>query len=452
MARKKQNDSNKVQIQHLRDEVYFIDSYLNGRRVRARGTASEMSDLKTQLEHDALAVRVAENDRHILPPSWLTPAQLRDAESAFNTLGNSKLTLDQCVSYALKSLGNGEPVRISQAFADYELSLIERGLSDRHRENVGQRLSAFFKVIDAVAAGDGSQASRKGPVMLGELDARHIERYCLRSGVAGYTKLGDAGVIRAFFSFCVERKLIASTPFAVKMDELKRTAERGRERPLILLPDQAQALLDAAMTQDGGNHVPYLLLTLWGGIRRAEVERLSANEIQWDSPTKATVQITPKIAKTGSYREVYLPANILPLLKECIDRGILDKTPIGPPLEAAWADIREKAGLIQVARNAPHYNRTITDTVWQENILRHTGLSYYFKKTGNVIEVARQAGHGADVSFKHYLTLAKAPDMEKFYAISATFEAPRSSDVRGARSSLPQDQGGAQGGLVRVKL
>lgn len=407
MGRKTKDQKNTLTIREVGPDRFHLTGYIEGVQIRRQGTLVEMEDLKAKKERGALEREAAEGDRHPLPESWISIAQLRDAEMAFHRLGTSKLTLAECVEEGLARLGNGDPVTTETALKDYLASLKERDLSPRHLANVKSRMGAFF---EAMGVEEG---------VVSEIDTRMIEKYCRREHVAGYTKLTDAGVIRAFLSYCVYRTWLRSSPFALDMTEHKKMAEKGRKRPKILRAAQAEDLLKATVAADNASHVPFLLLNLWGGIRVAEVEKLTLEDIQFENGN-ATVAIRPSVSKTASYRDVYLPTNIIPLLKECIEAGILNNEPIGAVNQTIWTDIREKAGLIEVERTGEYSNRKITETNWEGNILRHSGLSYHFKRGGDIVDTARQAGHSETVSFKHYITLAKAEDVARFYSITAS--------------------------------
>jgi integrase len=403
MGRKNSDQKDTLTLEPLADGRFRLFGFIGGEQIRKQGkNLSELEKVKLDLERKATMDRMADIDRAV------SPAHLRDADRARDLLGNARISLAEAVRIALATVGTGEPVLASKAAADYEAKLVEDRLSTVHIQNTRLRLAAFLKAC--------------GAQMLGEIDTLAIGKYVQRPKVAGYTAVGDATVIRAFLTFCVTRKWLQASPFEVDMKKLRKTARKGRVRPRVMTPAQCQALLDAAIAHDGGNHVPHVILGLWGGIRTNEVERLSSNEVRFEGD-HAIVTMPESITKTASYREVAIPANVTPLLKECIERGHMDKNPLGPTLIAGWADIREKAGLIAVTRDK-HGNRQITDTVWQHNILRHTGLSFYFRKTGDIQETARQAGHSVAVAFEHYITLTRAEDAPKFYAVTGSLTHP----------------------------
>jgi hypothetical protein len=79
-----------------------------------------------------------------------------------------------------------------------------------------------------------------------------------------------------------------------------------------------------------------------------------------------------------------------------------------------WGAVREAAGLAE--RGAvKNKKRAVTSDVWQENILRHTGISYFFQKSGDMRETTRQAGNSSDTAFRHYLNLPVEGAAEAFF-------------------------------------
>lgn len=415
MGRKPKNQSGTLALRTLPNGQYILQGYLNGQNIRRRSrSAAELETLRDQLTAAARLQAQADQDSLQVVKSRLDQTGILDAEAAKQLLSGSNLTLAQCVQIATAQVGNGQPVKISEATKDYLSWLASRETSLVHQNKCRLRLQTFFASVKAE--------------MVGEVDQLAVERFLARS--KGFTKANDAAILQAFFNFCIEvRKWIRTNPVQVDIQEIRQKARKNMEVRRILTPEQCKALLDATIARDGGNHVPYLILSLWCFIRKAEVERVTVNEVQFRGD-QAFINLTPKITKTDTFRRVTVPANMVPLLKECIDRGILTKDPIGAPLVAGWADIREEAGLIRTTRGPePFKKRIIHNLDWQQNILRHTGVSYFYDRDQDQRALEAQAGHRASVSFKHYLAQIKDGDTARFYAVtgSLTGKAPLAS-------------------------
>jgi hypothetical protein len=79
-----------------------------------------------------------------------------------------------------------------------------------------------------------------------------------------------------------------------------------------------------------------------------------------------------------------------------------------------WGAVREVAGLAERGAIA-NKKRPVHSAIWQENILRHTGLSYFFQKSGDITETCRQAGNSSSTAFAHYLNLPVEGASEAFF-------------------------------------
>lgn len=408
MGRKPKSESNRLELETLGSGLYRLSGYIHGERIRKQSTdLAYLEGLKTSFEHGALKAEIAQNDRHILPATWITPAQLRDAEAAFLALGDSKLTLVQCVEVGMKHLGDGEPVKWATALQDYIAYQEEKALAKRTREASRITLIAF--------------AAFAKPETLSEIDSRMVERFSTQSKYKPGSQVQIASVMRAFFNFCLSRKFLRVSPFEIDTKALSKRAKRTQSRARILTPEQCEALLKAALDTDGGSQVPFVILSLWCFIRRQEVMRLTSADIIFGEK-QTLIDIQPSVAKTASYRRIAVPANVAPLLKACKDRGLIDAEPLYQSPET-WREIREKAGLLTRAKNSIGQKRIVTDSQWQENILRHTGLSCRFQSTGDIIETAREAGNSPDVAFERYVNLGQPEAAAKFYAITGTLPA-----------------------------
>jgi hypothetical protein len=144
--------------------------------------------------------------------------------------------------------------------------------------------------------------------------------------------------------------------------------------------------------------------------------------------------------KKGSRaRTVLIPPNVLPLLRQCVARGIVrpnwwlqpgqeltpalakaneDKGDI-PFSRHGWDIVREQAGLIEFSDilNPVTKNQVILETEWQANILRHTGESYAMRHKDDIARVTKSAGHSISTAYKHYICVPRPGDTDKFYGL-----------------------------------
>jgi len=226
--------------------------------------------------------------------------------------------------------------------------------------------------------------------------------------------------------FCIApaRRWIGQSPFSIDMEDLRATA-KPMGRPQILTPQQCHRLLAEAAKYRNGIMLPFAAISTWGFLRAAEVCRTTGNEIKLDEKTPI-ISVYPVKRGTVSYREVTVPENMVPVLRHCMRRELIKKTTPIFFSRDMWETIRERAKLIEVTYvkqpNGKRPKRRIKNLFWQESILRHSGISYLFQKTGDIKEVCRQAGNSTETSFAHYLKLPKQGACDEFYKPIAGLE------------------------------
>ena len=383
---------------------------VNGRRIRERFRDVEALDAR-RLALEVTLQTAPERSQH-LRLTWLTEAQLRDAEAAVKRSAGRSLL--ECVEASDRVMTTAEPVLLATARADWQTDARRRRREIRTIDGNDDRVAAFLRWlppgIDTVQA----------------VTPEHAETYILRQSygpagrVADHTRVAHARILRAWGRFWVRRRWVKLSPFeALDVTDLRQSAEPA-QLPRILTPDQARALLHAAARRDprpADNLTAYVALSCWCFLRHAEVLRLRADDIRLDG-ARPLVEVRPKKRGTPSYRTVDVPPCVVPVLRAAL-------APLATPeFRAAWRvpwgrvrwdHLRAAAGLVTLGplRNK---KRTIAAGLWQENILRHTGLSYLYQRTGDIREVTRQAGNSSDVAFRHYLQLPAPGAAEAFYA------------------------------------
>ncbi len=127
--------------------------------------------------------------------------------------------------------------------------------------------------------------------IISEISAAEIQEYISRNGWANSTKRSYLVDVRTLFAFAVKRKYIAENP-ALAVD-LPRLDEKS---PGILTVAQAEKLLSACLDYEPDN-LPVFILSLFGGIRRAEAEK-----IEWAEIGAEFIEIKAEKAKTRRRR------------------------------------------------------------------------------------------------------------------------------------------------------
>jgi len=390
---------NLLTVRPLAGGLFRLSGYCDGKRVRMQSADIGALEAK-KLELEAASKKITDHT-HTFRLTWLTVEQLREAEAATERAGARGLLA--CVEASDRVMVTGEPVTLATAWTEWKAHLIERGRYTRTMDNNRSRVDAFRRYLATM------KAEHVGDVM-----PEHFERFIFRGERADYTRTNDAAVLRAWARYWVRRRWVKESPFEVDFKDLKSRA-RSAELPRILTPAQARALLAAATAHSDGALAPYVALSCWCFLRHAEALRVMPADLRLDGK-QPVVEIRPRKRGTVSYRTVNVPACVLPILKAAKESATAGQ-PVAPWGVVRWNAIRAAAGLgtLGPVRNK---KRSFTSAVWQENILRHTGISYHHQQNGDMKETCRQAGNSSDTSFRHYLALPEEGASQAFYAVN----------------------------------
>jgi hypothetical protein len=399
---------NELKIETLPDGTFRLFGYAMGKRIRRwSDNAAHLEQLKAQMENAVRERTVAPSEIRIVR-TRLTDAQVREAETALVLLGDRPYTLIECIQAAQTILGDGAPKPIAEARAEWLADMAMNKLAVRTVQDCRTRLDAFIVEIKDRA------------VTLSEISPGMINSYVFKKELAVYTSVGRARVVRTFLNFCMSKTYLRTSPFQVKMKGLSKKAESESEDTRTLTPEQCERLLNAGIQYENGLLLPYVILSTWCFMRNAEVQETTLEDLHFGDEN---LVLADKRKLGGGQRQVTIPDNVLPLLRACIERGILRPGEKVPFTQPHYDNLRELAGLIDRApadrtnKNNPSY-RKITGGIWQENILRHTGISYLFKRNGNIADCCRQAGNTPEVAFEHYIKMTRKADADAFYALT----------------------------------
>jgi hypothetical protein len=393
---------NKLTLHRTPDGTYRLFGHFLGKKIRLQSLNPDaMRNKKQDLERQ---LAEATEDKHEFRNTWLTEKQLRDAEAA--VLRANGRTLLDCVIHAKKGDEVQRPIDRDAALKEWLAYLTTRTQRfERTRKKNEARVRAFFKATPE-------------PQELHEFTPEQVEAWVFRGGTSTNTQLTDASVLRTFFRHAEKFSWVAASPVTIDFKDLAARA-RPVERPRILTPAQCGALLAAAERHDKGRLVPYVVLSTWCFVRNAEVLRIVPEDIDWEGATPS-VMLEPRKRRTVSYRRVPIPPRAFERLRKARADGLW---PDGSPVfwsRREWDQVRAAAELIglQPAKDVKgKTHRTQVTSLWQDNILRHTGISYRYQQTGDITLVCREAGNSSDTAFRHYLDLARAGAAEAFYAI-----------------------------------
>jgi site-specific recombinase XerD len=180
--------------------------------------------------------------------------------------------------------------------------------------------------------------------------------------------------------------------------------------PGFLTVEQCARLLERAPDHD---LLPYVALSLYAGIRVAELRRLTWEKVKLE---QGVIIIDGAVAKTKSRRIIDLNDTARAWLTICGKRTGLVVDPI---------NFRKRNDAMM---RAAEFGRPGTETKkekatstklepWPDNAMRHTAATYAYALTQDAIRVAAMLGHSPDVLHRHYRGLATKADAERFFAL-----------------------------------
>lgn len=411
---------NMLTITPLADGRFFLTGYLNGKQVRIkRPNLPELEQLKSKMELEATNAALLEASKPVAQYTRLTSEQLQEAEALFLEFGSCPRPIAEYARAGLANLGVAELTLCTDALTNWlnwqrdEQKLDEATTIANNR----QYLTKFFDEAKVKYVSDITNAA--------------IENFCslaaIGKGASMFSKLTRASRIRAFLNYCVAKKILAKTPFEMDVSQTLKLAKKNKSKTLIFNPGECRALLGAAIETDP-RFIPFVLLSTWCFMRRSEVLRCTPEQVKLDRKVPFVEPESNKVG-TASYRTANIPANILPLLRECIETGLWAKGTTPFFSDVLFDQLREKANLLTLGEPNAKGARTIVSSKWQPNILRHTGISMLYQKFSDLADqgkfteesviaaVTRQAGNSEDVAFEHYINIPDAAQAAEFYEI-----------------------------------
>ena len=332
----------------------------------------------------ALELRAMQGAAGLRPTAtFLSEQQLRKAEAAFARIQDLPHPLEFYLDYALTHY---KPVS-SKTLADAKADYIQRREEDRNKG----------LLVDVSLIGIKSsmnQLVKMYPEMLlAELDAEKITRYCESNNVANKTHNTRRDVLSSFLKFAMEKEWISKNPID-KVPRYDITHKRGSAAALTA--EQARKLMEHLETYEDGKLVPLYALCLFAGIRpdvvRGEIFKLPAKDIHLET---GVIHIEPDVSKVKMKRIITIQPNLVAWLRAYP----LDKYPIIiPKIEEHKKNIADKFGL-------------------SHDILRHTFISMHVAKFRSMGDTALQAGNSETIIRKHYLNIKSSTEAEKFWEI-----------------------------------
>jgi integrase len=248
------------------------------------------------------------------------------------------------------------------------------GVSQRHLRDIRIRLGKF--------------ADKFNGRMVATITRKEIDDWLRSLPFSPLTRNHYRQLVVLVFNFAVRCNYASANPAAGAAK-----AKVINEAPGILTVNETMRLLEAATA----DLLPYLVIGLFAGLRRAELERLDWSEIDFES---GLIEVKAAKSKTAQRRFVTIQPNLrewlLPLRQH---KG--NVTP-GNGFRQSFEQARKAAGIKE----------------WPENALRHSFASYHLAHMKNAASTALELGHhDSSITFAHYRELVKPKEAERYWNI-----------------------------------
>lgn len=318
----------------------------------------------------------------------LTDAQVGIAEAVFKLVDNDEDALT-AVQYWLrtgKSLAVNESPRLDAAFDEFTTWLEAQDLRPRTRENLDNRVGMFVNSTPNLDVCD--------------VTAEHVEKWLAGRNVSARTRRNDKIAVSRFFSWCLERPrgwLLHNPAHAVRLPRITLAT------PAIMPVDDCAALLAEADRFKRGRLLPYMVVCLFAGLRPYEAARLKWSQVNL---ADGEIRLEPTQTKTKRGRVVVIPNVLKFWLKRCQGAAFFP-----PNFSKDFRAVRRKIGY----GSRDEVKRQPQLKLWQEDILRHTAVSHYFRLHGSFGLAAEWAGNSEEIIKRHYNGRVSSADTERFY-------------------------------------
>ena len=264
--------------------------------------------------------------------------------------------------------------KVSEVVADLLAARTADGMSARYLGDLRVRLGRFVQSF--------------AEEMIAGISAFRIDEWLRGLGVGPVTRNTYRLRLSVLFSFAKRRGFVTENPVA----DVERAKERETEIAILSVTEVSR-LLECASS----DMLPFWTIGAFAGLRRAEIERLTWNEVDFDS---GVIEVKASKAKTASRRLV----TIQPNLREWL------------------APYRTRTGRVCPVNLQPKVNqdreRAKLRSEWPQNALRHSFGSYHLVQFNDAAKLALEMGNSPATIFRHYRQLVKPKQAERYWKIA----------------------------------
>ena len=358
-----------------------------------------------------------------MKPTTLSDSVLRSFESAYAIMQANPLLRDKDPIFLAEftTANYRAPINKITVLAAYDLFIAEREKQNRRPDtirNLKGRLGMFHRLYGAKNVSD--------------LTSDDCRDFVMRDNTGPRTQINNRLAGSNFLNWCLRRKYTDTNPMLV----VDKPATDSHE-PSVLAVHDCRRLLSAAQEYNQGVLLPYVAISLFAGLRPAEVARLTWDRIDLE---EKTITLDGSMAKTRQRRIVKLSDNALDWLTPMAIKkpafvpaafarhfGRVKKA-AGYGNEKAEQEKREAAAAKKKASKtaepvAPAKKTDKTEKAeklrpWVQDYMRHTAVSMFLATNKHEGEAATWAGNSPNILHKHYKGLVKEADAKEFWAIT----------------------------------
>jgi len=265
------------------------------------------------------------------------------------------------------------PMKVADVVAELIKLKTSRGAAPRYLDDLNFRLDKFAAAF---------------PCPIGSVTTAEVQAWLDGLKLSSQSYANNRRVAHLLFEFATARGFALDNQVA-GIERVK--VHNGAVE--IFTPEEAAKLLAAAPK----DFRPCLALGLFAGLRSAEIERLSWQDLDLKA---GHIIVGAKTAKTRSRRIV----------------------PICDAL-AAWLTsyAGQQGSLWPHGRICFHKRQEASAKAagvpWKRNAARHSFASYRLAQTQNAAQVALECGNSPQVIFKHYRELVQPADAQRWFAV-----------------------------------
>jgi len=442
--------SSRVKIYYTPDKTakgevpFFTISYwMKGKRVRqmfptlkaAKKAAKKKADELDQGDHGAAKLTNEDSAAYLraialLKPSG-TPLEFAASEYANAIKRLGAVSLSQAVDFYLSR----HPVHM-------EPKLVPEVVKEMIQLKRADRLSArYIKQLEY----DMNRFMGRFQNRLSDVRGTDVDAWLRELGVGPRTRNNLRNSVQALFNFAISRKYLPKDHD--ELDAVPVAKDKGGEIEIYTPAEMAEVLTVASP-----EHVPFLAIGAFAGIRHAELQRLDWSNVNRKAKI---IEIKAGMAKTASRRVIPILPNLAAWLKNyksesgpvcgyanMVEQFVELTRRVNEKRRERWAKANkvskealkaaDEAAAIRVAeltRNERRSRRTVmpgAETaeaegwkpfLWKHNALRHSFISYRVAQIKNMAEVALEAGNSPGMIFKHYHELVQPDAAKAWFAI-----------------------------------